>query len=343
MNTERTETRHQMYALEERLQSASGRQEKNQILLRYQFSIKSRLSTLQNAERAASQKYNDGTLTTRQYTRRLALIDAQAAGVERSISWMAEHADDVPRFAPQVWTLRGDLVTLQGPVRQSIGRTIRGQSDANVVSVAATKSGVVLATTRGSQYVREAYRADYRKPKTTGTMSYREAQNVTVSQYPWLQSNSVNVDKSTDVRYSSVGIWKTDFVHPQGVIEAYLDGSTKEVFREVQYKDLTGPSRVPYGPAVRNNSTDLELAVNRTYSGGPLRVNLTDANGNPVNGTVEVAGTELGPTGADGVLMTVAPREQFTVSARRGLNTVSVTVRPYGVQAENATSGPSET
>ncbi|WP_433627083.1 DUF7094 domain-containing protein [Halomicrococcus sp. NG-SE-24] len=95
-----------------------------------------------------------------------------------------------------------------------MGRTIRGQSDANVVSVAATKAGVVLATTRDSQYVREAYRADYRKPKTTGTMSYREAQNVTVSQYPWLQSNSVNVDKSTDVRYSSVGIWKTDFVHP---------------------------------------------------------------------------------------------------------------------------------
>ncbi len=54
MDTERTETRHQMYTLEERLQSASGRQEKNQILLRYQFSIKSRLSTLQNAERAAS-------------------------------------------------------------------------------------------------------------------------------------------------------------------------------------------------------------------------------------------------------------------------------------------------
>ncbi|MFC7136385.1 hypothetical protein ACFQRB_07220 [Halobaculum litoreum] len=73
------------------------------------------------------------------------------------------------------------------------------------------------------------------------------------------------------------------------------------------------------GPSV-TRTLDLTLRVNRTFPGGPLRVEVVDPRtGEPVDAVVKIqpddgASTEVGSTGADGVLWTVSPQTGFVVT-----------------------------
>ncbi|WP_458185850.1 DUF7096 domain-containing protein [Haladaptatus sp. NG-WS-4] len=344
LEMDRTEVREQkrMYALDEQLSNTASRAEKEQVLIRYQFELKSELASLKNRERTISRQYSNGKLSTSAYAARLAVLDARAENIEQSIEYMDTQAESVPRFSPEKESLKADIVPISGPVRQMLRDTYRNEITPRSVYVSATERGVVLAAIRDSQFVREAYRADYRNPDKSGQMTLQKAQNHTYMQYPLLSSfDNREVHAGTD-QLISTGVLVSRFVHPQGVIEAYLDSGTKKIFREIQYKDLTGKHHVPYGDPVRNNTTSLEIIVNRTYPGGPLRINVTDADGNPVKSHVLVGGDAVGDTGPDGVLWTVAPHRRFTVSSTHESETVNVTLDPYGTAQTNATSGTPE-
>ncbi|WP_458207305.1 DUF7096 domain-containing protein [Haladaptatus sp. NG-SE-30] len=341
MDKNEFETQRRMYTFSERVKNAKTREHKKQALIDYKFTLVKQLSKLESAERTAGKQFNRQKLTSREYARRLAILDSRAHEIERSISHMEELSNEVPRFSPEVSTLRADLFALEGPVRTHIAESLRGTTTPNSIYIATTNSGVVLSMVENDQYIREAYRADYRKPEESESILDQKAQEITVEQYPGLKNKTLR--ENTDPRYSSAGIWETDIIHRQGVVKAYLDSGTKEIFREIQYKDLFGKNHVPYGKPVRNNTTSIQIVVNKTYPGGPLRINVTDSGGDPVNGRISVGDTYVGETGSDGILWTVSPSRAFTVSAIHKSETVNVTLTPYGTTQQNSTTRASET
>ncbi|WP_435155846.1 DUF7094 domain-containing protein [Haladaptatus sp. DFWS20] len=338
MEKNEIEAQKRIYMLDEKLSSAKTNQVKEQALLRYRYEIESQLSSLKNTERTTREKFNSGEISGEEYVRRLAVLHARAGNIEQSIQHMKTRGKDVPRFTPEVWTLQGKLIPLQGAVRQYAVNQYRGKSEPQTVYVETTESGVVLSAIHGNQYVREAYLVENRNPDGTNQLLLKQAQNITAKQYPWVRNNSSG-ELSTSTRFGT-GIFLTTLPHEHGVIKAVLDGSTEKIFRETQYQSLASANHIPYGPPVRNNTTYLELAVNQTYAGGPLRINVTDGDGKPVNSRISVGETEVEKAGSDGVVWTIAPRRKFTVSATHNSRTVNVTLSPYGTANTNTTTGP---
>jgi hypothetical protein len=135
--------------------------------------------------------------------------------------------------------------------------------------------------------------------------------------------------------------------HSRGRLNAYVDGRTGDIFRETQWRPLDSLENNETISGTRDN---LRLTVNRTYAGGPLRIELVDAeSGDPVDLTVTIGPPDgrsqvVGSTGPDGVLWTVSPAAEYTVTA---INTedptaVSITLQPSSppaaVQSTNGTA-----
>ncbi|SHL46587.1 DUF7096 domain-containing protein [Haladaptatus paucihalophilus] len=337
MDRNKVQSQQKMYTLDEKLSNADDDEERYQLLTRFRTDLELELSSLKNKERSASKQFNNQEIGVREYVERLAMLDSRADDVNRAIDHMKTKGKSVIQFAPHEYELRADLIPLRGEVRNNVVESVRSGTGSKYVYVATTSDGTVLSTVLGNKYVREAYRSDYRNSSLDSYLTGREKTNITVNSYPWVKEK--NPGTSSNIQYKK-GVSETKMVYPQGVITAYLDSGTEKIYREIQYKLLTGDNHTPYGTAIRNNSTDLHLAVNRTYPGGPLRINLTDANGDPVQSTIEIGENEVGETDSDGILLTVSPRRTFTVSARHGSERVNVTVTPYGVTRTNATNGP---
>ncbi|MFH5800183.1 hypothetical protein [Haladaptatus sp. CMAA 1911] len=331
------------YTLDEQLSKVDDSSKKEQLLIKFRSNIEVQLSELKSEERSASEQFTDQEIGAQKYVQRLALIDSKGKDVERSIEYMISKRKDVIQFPPDEWKLRTDLIPLQSRIRDYAARSFRGEGDSRSLYVAATEDGVVLSMVNGNQYIREAYRPDYRNVSKSSQLSISEVSNLTVNSYPWIvkQSESGTPHSDTDVRYKK-GASKTLIYYSQGLTEAYLDTGTEKIYREIQYKLLTGNNHVPYGTAIRNNSTNLELTVNRTYPGGPLRVKLTNSSGEPVQGKIAIGETPVGNTGPSGTMWTVSPRGTYTVRATHSSETVNVTLTPYGIPSTNSTSGSPE-
>ncbi|NHN60839.1 MULTISPECIES: hypothetical protein [Halorussus] len=315
-------------ALDRQLRAANSTEEKKQILNRYRYRIENRIISLKAAEQQATQAFSNGTISKSEYLRTLGAIDSEVTDVKRLITAMQARASAVPRFGMQTEanTLKGKLVTVEGPIRDRISATMRGEQSPARVYVATAENGVVLSTIVNGEYVREIVRTDRRNPASSKDSSMTAARQSVIAQYPWTYNHSSFT--GADSRYGTTNIYQITFQHDQGELVVYYDGGTESVFREIQYKRLTGQTPLPTGPAVSNTSENVTLTVNRTFAGGPLRVRLTNATGAPIQGEITVAGDAVGRTGSDGVLWTLGPAEQFRVSATHDFTTVNVTAAP---------------
>lgn len=322
-----------LQALDQQLQAAESVERKKQLLNRYRYRIENRIISLKASERQATQAFATGSLPKNEYLRTLGHIDTAAGQIRNAIEAIQTRSTDVPRFnlEPEAQTLRGQLVTLEGPVRDRIGDALRGKLNPTRIYVSTSDAGIAISTIDGNTYVREVLRKNRRDPSMTSTLSLIKAQNAILNRYPWAAENLKRVNT---FRYGSTHIFYTSVIHSQGKLAAYIDGGTKKAFKEVQHKQLTGGHSIPLGPTVSSTkntefSGNYTLSVNRTYSGGPLRVKLTNGTGAPIQGgEVTVAGDLIGRTGPDGVLWTLSPAEQFRVSATYDFTTVNVTTSP---------------
>jgi hypothetical protein len=295
--------------------------------------LENRVTAVERRDRRALAAFNGGEMSAGTYLRELAAVDARADELSRSLTQLYEHVDsmrDPPVSPARIAEMKTRLVGLRGPVRDRVAAAMRGESDPIRVFVETSDTGVVLATVTGSefnrQYVREAYLPSARDPD--GTDGFRTdrgydlgaARERASELYPWTFENAGPT--STGLRTGEpylyrAGVYSVTVDHPhgtatQGDLVVYIDGATGEVFREVQFKDL---SEIPTGEPVVNRSAGLSVAVNRTHGGGPLSVDArSNATGEPVDATVFVDGARVGTTGSDGQLWTIAPREAYTVA-----------------------------
>jgi hypothetical protein len=314
--------------LDQQLAAAESDEQKKRILNQYRYRIENRIISLQAEEKRVTNAFINGTISRAEYLRGLGRIDTEVNEILALTEAMQLRAESIPRFQmkAQANALRGKLVTLEGPVRGQISDMMRGKASQARVYVAASDTGVVLSSVVGNEFVREVVRTDRRDPGASNPNSRQEARDAITSQYSWAwnQSTSWGINSG----FGGTNIHRMFFEHAHGRLVAYYDAGTEEVFKEVQHKRLTGEHSLPPGPGVVNSSDNVTLAVNRTYPGGPLRVQLTNETGAPLQGEITVAGESVGRTNSNGVLWTLGPAEQFAVSATHDGTTVNVTATP---------------
>lgn len=292
-----------------------------------------RVAAAERRERQALAAFNSGEMSAQTYLRELAAVDTTADELSRSLTQLYEYVDSMresPVSPARIAELKARLVGLRGPVRDRVGDAMRGESEPVRVFVETSDTGVVLATVTGSefnrQYVREAYLPAARAPGDPDQFRTDRGYDLTAAReraselYAWTFENAGPT--STGLRTGEpylyrAGVYSVTVDHPhgtatQGDLVVYLDGATGEVFREIQFKDL---SEVPTDEPIVNRSAGLSVVVNRTHAGGPLSVSVrSNATSEPVDTTVSVDGETAGSTGPDGQLWTIAPREAYTVS-----------------------------
>jgi hypothetical protein len=210
-----------------------------------------------------------------------------------------------------------------GPVRERVGAALAGDAPPTRVYVSTTPRGVSLAALTESGYVRETYRGELRRAGRTA-LNRSAASAVVADAYPsvWAARQAVSVDPA---RLSVVRV-----TYDGGELAAGVGAGNRRVFRDVHRQSLVVAGT---DETAVNTRDGLQIAVNRSYAGGPMRVRLTDADGDPVNASLTVgpAGGDsvpVGRTGPDGERWTLTPADRFTVVAIRDRSVVFVTMDP---------------
>lgn len=313
------------YAFDERFQNTTDPEARQTLLFERATAIEIQIVGLRDDERALRTAYAARNLDTAGYVRELARIRLRVAEHRASLDRIQEHANEMPQFSVgrRVRLLDASLYGFEGPVRNKAMEAIRGEAPPSRFYVSVSRNGLVLSAVTEGRYVREAYRDDHRDREAIGGMGLNDAAERSETLYPEAYNTSTSI--RTGIVGLPGGLYRLDLELRQGVITAYLDGATRNVFFEVQERRLDRLEERPVAVAADN---DTRLTVNRTYPGGPLRIAVADnVTGEPRPTTVLVDGDRL-ETAPDGVLWTLGPGVPFDVTALGPAGNVTVSVRP---------------
>lgn len=323
---ERAGARLDRYALAARFEATGSDEARRALLFEAATAVEIRIETLREDERSLRSRYANRSLPTAAFVTGLAVLDARAEALETRLTTIRVLADDIPQFsmAGRLQLLEAGLLALDGPVRERAMAAMAGDEPPVRVYAGVADAGVVLSTLDGGRFVREAYRADHQETDTVGGTSFSEAVGITERLYaPFAYNQSLTV--RNELVGPEAGIYLFTMELRSGLVTAWLDGSTGQVFFEVQERRIA-QLEPPEGTSAVENGT--RLVANRSYAGGPMRLVVTDAGtGEPVPATVHVADHAV-ETGPDGVVWTLAPPEVVDVTAEGPAGNVTVSVRP---------------
>lgn len=321
--------RHAALTLDERLQRASTASDRLDVAADTLTGIESRLDRLDDRHRRLLTAYSDEDVSTRTFLRQLGLVRVAAAQERALLDRVSERAERSTSLSLPVETqtrvarLRGRLVALPSPVVDRVVDGTTGVGDPQTVYLQAASDGLVVATVDDGTYLRQATLRPDRSPGEPNqfasiTLAYDRAGKL----YPWVFENAIGSPSLSGFGDSSV--YLVEASHPQGDLQAYLDGATRNVFHETQ---ANAPEAVPVA-LTRTASTDsLRLQVNATHSTGPMWVTVTRPDGpnaTAVDAAVRVNGQRVGTTGEDGRLLTLQPAGSFRVNATTGTANVTL-------------------
>jgi hypothetical protein len=312
------------HLVRERLQDAETVDRQRQILRQETEKVATEVETLRRMERRALARYERGDSSAEELLRTLAVVDARARQAEVLVGYLRDEVSQIRFLSSTEDTLQSltvDLATLRGPVREHVRAVFSGEESATRVQVTVAGEAVALATVRGNTYIREAT-----EPANVGdTNSDQFATEGDVidriaTLYPWAWGSG----RSSVRTYTNFenGVYRISVDHSHGQLTGYLDGSSQNVFREVQYKSL---SRVPSGESTTAQANGTVLRVNQSFPGGPVEATVTTASDRQsVDATLYLDGERLGRT-ADGRLWFVGPTDQYEVTAVTDAGNVTVT------------------
>lgn len=307
-------------------QRAEDEQARRELLLQAATDVEIAIASLRATQREARGNYVNGTITSQEYARDRATMAIRAKQLRADLEAIRELAGRVPQFSmrSRLEALRVALTGADGPVTDRVRAAIVGESPAIETYLAVTPDGRVLAVVSDDGYVREAYRSDVWTPDTTSGMGFGLAEQRMSELYP-LAFNSTERNQGTSMVEYGAGVLQISMDIREGEIVTYLDGDTQNVFLEVRRFDLTS---IKPGPSVSTAENGTRLIVNRSYDGGPLRIETVDnATGQPADLPVLVDGLRY-RTGEDGVVWTLDPAGQTRVVALDEAGNASVTAVP---------------
>ena len=275
-----------------------------------------RTTTLLEDERTARQAYITGDITADSYLATLGRLHDQAASVETTVeSIRSVEAGNAAR----AHHLQARLQTLQGPVRAQLAGAVQGDGPSANIYVTASPDGVTLSMLTGEEFVREAVRTD-NLDIAVGQLGFDEAEARFGDHYPWASEHKQRISMGA----LGPDIYVVEFTHTHGTIDASLDASTEEIFREVQTKSL---GSTPTETNVWSATANVTVGVSQSYPGGPLKVNVSNETGAPIaDAAVTVNDTPVGSTDDEGAVWTISPAGEYPVTVTTETASVQVLV-----------------
>jgi hypothetical protein len=324
--------KHKSQALEVRFNGLSSKNARTNLLIRELIPIGERTEKLVREQHRAIRAYANGNLSEEAFLRKLAAIHRAASALDSRLEKVESLAlrIDVFYLDNKMQHITPLVTSLLGPVRERVVDALEAGAGVPEVSVEATESAVVLSLVEDGRYVRESFFHD--NLQFDGSMNSRYNGTLQLDQgtkafsqaakyYPWVWGQLRDIDQTpwgNAYRYTPT--------HRHGQLTTYLDGYSGWVFREVQNLRL---SALPTTTIRNVSDAGLRIVLERTYPGGPMRVEVYDAaSGNPVDAAVSIGPESVGATGGDGTLWLVEPRTDYALAVSQGAENVSVTVSP---------------
>lgn len=313
-------------ALEVAFERTEDEQARRELLLQAATDVEIAIASLRAEQREVREDYVNGTITSQEYARNRTTMAVRAEQLRADLEVIRQLSGRVPQFSmrSRLEALRVALTGADGPVTDRVRAATVGESPPIETYLAVSSNGRVMAVVSDDGYVREAYRSDVWTPDTTSGIGFGLAEERMSDLYP-LAFNSTRRNQGTSMVEYGAGILQISMEIREGEIVTYLDGDTQNVFLEVRRFSL--PSIEP-GPSVTATENGTRLVVNRTYDGGPLRIETVDnATRQPADLPVLVGDTRY-RTGEDGVVWALDPAGQTRVVALGRAGNASVTAVP---------------
>ncbi|MFB6235475.1 MAG: carboxypeptidase-like regulatory domain-containing protein [Halopenitus sp.] len=307
----RTTGRMQTEEIRAHIESASTLEERQRRIVAAESSIRQAEVSLHQRQRRAIKAHAAGKISNAELLIELGRIALRAEILAERLDVVKNLADETEGFNLDTENLQLRLAVYQGPIRSLAVDIVRGEADPNRVFVESTTNGLVLATIIGDTYVREVYRGDKWDRGASGFEDVSDARNVTTSAYPKISdSDTSTLGSGTPVRVT--------LNHDPGQLRTFVSAGDGGVFVEHQTRDL---KKFTEGETLNTTQDGLNLTIERTYAGGPVRVTVVDTEtGKPIQGaTVTVAAdqgesTEVGTTNEEGQLWILSPGDSYRVT-----------------------------
>lgn len=323
----------------ERVRTA-GEADRDERLRREIARIEDRSDALAADQRRALQAYVREETGPTELLVALARVDREARALEERRDRLVDlsNRSDVDLDGDRLARLDRELDLYTGSVRARAAAALAGESPPRRFYVAATPESVVLATLTENAYLREAYRGDLRRVADR-ELTPRDTLEAVQREYPdvWAARERASFDGGR------IGTGRVEY--GGGTLEVAAGSGNGRVFADEHRLALDAAAT---NLTAVNTRDGLRLTVNRTYAGGPMRIELRDSDGDPVDADVTVgpAGGEsvtVGATGIDGVLWALTPGERYTVVAIRGQSVVFLTQDPLPVPRAGTGGGGNNT
>ncbi|WP_121741671.1 DUF7096 domain-containing protein [Natronorubrum halophilum] len=295
--------------------------EQKQMVQAANENIEDRADELEERERNAVRDHASGEMSTTELLQILLRNYHEAAVLSDALDDIEGRADRIPGYSLPIKDKQNELEMHRTPVRTSLETAARGLEDEITVAVETSESGYTL-TTLDNNYVREATRFDNRKAAWGSEFDdITDAYNHAGELYPWVFETGRS---PTANEHTSVNLYRIQASHDQGRFEAYLDGGTGNVHREVQ--ELSHRS-LPIETETRWSENGLNVSLSETPRNGPAEITVTDAETDePETATVTVDGFEVDQTDNDGVLWFTPPSGTYDLVVESDSNSVEITV-----------------
>lgn len=325
---------YERHLLEERIASADTDTERRAAINASVDDLERRAQDLREREGTARRAYRAGEIDAAAYLATLRSVNDRAAQLEQRANLIAPPpgpdseglADihDASTARNRISQLRGEIVALQGPVRDGVSERVQDGAGPARFHVMATQNETVVAYLDDGTYYRQATRWDVlAQGDETGIGINTAWDMVREELYPQYQDH---------YSFSGVSVVSTNEIYriqgeqgyDHGSIEFYVDAVSENVFWEAQQMTLS--SDLPRAQPITNASGNLSVAVRPTYDTGPASVQVTD-DGTPVaNETVMVDGEPVAETDENGLAWVVLPDDSPNVRVTAGGQSADVTV-----------------
>lgn len=307
----RTTGRMQTEEVRSHVESATTSEERQRRIVAAESGVRQAEVSLHERQRRAIEAHAAGEISDEELLVELGRIALRAEILADRLDAIKNLADETEGFNLATENLQLRLAVYHGPVRSQAVDITRGEADPNRVFVESTSDGLVLTTIVDDTYVREVYRGDKWDRGASDFESAADARNATTAAYPNIaDSDTSTLGSGTPVRVT--------LNHEPGQLRTFVSAGEGGVFVEHQTRTLAQFSE---GETLNTTQDGLNLSVERTYAGGPVRVTVVDAeSGDPVQGaTVTVAAgqgesTEVGTTDEDGRLWLLSPGAAYRVT-----------------------------
>ncbi|MGQ3411482.1 DUF7096 domain-containing protein [Natrinema sp. LN54] len=274
-----------------------------------------RSDALEAREQRAVRAHASGEISTNQLLQTLLRNYREASVLSEEFDELAERSDLVSNVSLSIKDEQGRLEMHRTEIRSQLelaayGNTQNGAN--NYITVETSENGYVISTL-DEDYIREATRFDSRTSAQPSQFNNTlEAYGYAQEQYPWAYDTgqSPSFDEHTTVQ-----LYLFDIRHDHGNLEAYLDGGTGKIYREMQTLNKKALPKSGKTKTMVKNGT--EIKIEETTANGPVNVTVTDSETTePTSATIVINGFEVGETKGSDSLWYVPPTGEYELTAR---------------------------